>query len=293
MGDKRFVYNVYGKGLISNVRMPLLEGASAPPEGGVELFVTIDKTYNRNAHDIRIYPQGQSYMALLGRLAQYTIYPDQNKVLCTAISHEAMFSTLFNIPYSVYLAAKGELLLHACTMLYKERAICFVGDKGTGKSTLTGLLNSDELILIADDTVRIDKQNMVYRAHNLVKFTPESMEIIHNRHVLQHKNIAGKSYVKIDTPFISAQIGMVVQLARSNDGIRLTDIHDMMAKRRIYIGNVVGLQYFPAELICKAMRFGWSNIFFCKLHIPGTLLRLVAGTAQIRDTIKQSLDRET
>jgi hypothetical protein len=57
------------------------------------------------------------------------------------------------------LAAAGETVLHASAVLIDERAVLFLGEAGTGKSTLAATLAREGCTVFADDGVLVEERN--------------------------------------------------------------------------------------------------------------------------------------
>ena len=76
------------------------------------------------------------------------------------------------------LQQRGLFLLHASTVKLGDRAVCFMGDKGWGKSTTAGALHRRGHQLIADDVTAIDLSNpqcpMVLPGYGQLKLWPTS-----------------------------------------------------------------------------------------------------------------------
>jgi hypothetical protein len=182
----------------------------------------------------------------------------------------------------VYLAAKGNVLLHACSMKYLNELICFAGEKGVGKSTLTQMLDGEELLLYSDDTLRITEDLRGFRAHNLIKLTPETVEKLDVKQITNDKNIAGKIYGIIESFDSVVQVASIISIKRANQGPRLTRVHNDIIKKCMFLNNIVGVRYFP-EILLKMIFYNdfYSNIKYFQLILPDCLHELKLSRAKI------------
>jgi dephospho-CoA kinase len=269
-----YYYTIYGINICCNVKMPLLYEHYG--NAGFDLILNIYYGYENRSEITKIEKDNDNvYNIFLSKYAKYRIDIINNRIDCNAENFEAFFSTLFNIPFSVYFFLKKEKLLHACSMLREDSLFCFTGGKGIGKSTLTHLLNGKEFKLYSDDTVRETAEGYGIRAHNLVKLTDETIENLRITDILRSKNVMGKTYKKNYSKSYPAVIKTIIQLYRTEGIVKLEKINDEKIIRLIYIDNIVGTGYFKKELlkdICKIIPP--KNILFYKLIIPDTISRL-------------------
>lgn len=281
-----YYYHIYQLVVQSNVPMPLLPECSTTPNVDITIEVCYIPYLADNA--IRVTESRGLYTVELGPYAVYTIDPINGRFECSAIHFEAFFSTLFNIPFSVYFALQGERLLHTCTMFYDQRLICFVGEKGSGKSTLTRMLDGTVFRLYSDDTLRLTESMIGYRAHHLIKFTDQTTTALRLQ-TTNVKNAVGKQYAYIASPPVAASVGALIAIKRTSAQPSVKKLSAPLARKTLFCGNIVGAQYFPA-LLLKALFSESVPPFPCyMLCIPDGLTRLVTEKGLISSLICKAL----
>jgi len=86
---------------------------------------------------------------------------------------------LLGVVFGTLLHQRNELLLHANVIQYKEKAILFAGNSGTGKSTLTALLIKNGFKFVSDDIALVKykgKNPIVYPGLPRLKLHIDSVE---------------------------------------------------------------------------------------------------------------------
>lgn len=267
MKQRRYFYDIYGLIVKSNVRMPLLPRLQELTEWNIELTVNYCDIPKNERYYMLGCADGQ-FELNLGRLANYRIDTKQDRIQCDVTELESFFSTFFNIPFSIYFAAKGEILLHACSMKFGKGLICFAGDKGVGKSTLTWMLNCDTLTLYSDDTLRITDENMGFRAHCLAKFTSDTVSRLAVNEIPNVRNAAGKHYSFIRSTHEGAPVKGVVLVKRTRNAATLERVNDRIIAKNIYFSNIVGSQYFNGTLIKNILKVSPTKLMSFILHVP-------------------------
>lgn len=268
-----YCYQIYGLTVHINLPMPLLTECSEAADADIRL----DVSYARCACDggIGITENDGLYTVTLSPYAVYTIDPAAGRFVCSAANFEAFFSTLFNIPFAVYFASRKERLLHTCSMLYERRLLCFIGEKGSGKSTLTKLLDGTAFQLYSDDTLRLAEDMLGYRAHNLIKCTDQTVTALRLQ-TTGAKNAVGKQYAYISCPSTEAPVSALIAVKRTTGSAALKKITSPLMQKALYCGNIVGAQYFPAPLLNQLFSESAPPLPCYVLLVPDGLSRLAA-----------------
>lgn len=274
---KWYYYDIYRKIVRSNVEIPMLSETSDNCSHDIMLIVEFQDSLIGNG--IYVKRSNEKYIVSLGEFAQYTIDNNNNYILCLAKNRESLISTLFNIPFSVYFARNCEILFHACTVLHEKELICFTGNKGIGKSTVSALMNAQLLSYYSDDTILLTSKINAYRAHNLAKFTEETALFLDIDYKTAPKNLANKCYIYLQTkeePF--AIVSDIIQLHRGNK-LEIHEVKTDILKKQVFVNNIVGIKYFDKELLqCIYNTYDkgiYKKIRIFKLIIPEDLKHLV------------------
>lgn len=287
-----YYYKIYGKTISSNVEMPLLNGISEFNTVDIQIMLEYENLYG---NDIYINKKcHKEYEIKLGEFALYHINCNLNTIKCYAKNFSAFFSTLFNIPFSVYFLCKKEMLFHACSVLHKREVICLAGNKGVGKSTLMSLLSTtNKFQTFGDDTIFIDKNSIGHRAHNLSKLTKETVSALNVEH-LGEQNIAGKFYKKFINNTENAPIKGIIQIVRFNETTPvLVKLNDRMKIRKNLIANIVGVSYMPYDLMAPLLRLeSLPGVDFYELKVPDDLRCLRSCKEELVNIITKTMEED-
>jgi len=282
------LYNIYGIIVRANVALPLIKEL----EGGSIWELDLDIQYNKVTFEENIILINQSdnvFFVRLGNIAEYCIFVKQNKITCIAKNFESFFSTLFNIPFSVYFATRGDILLHACSMQYRNELICFSGEKGVGKSTLTKILNGVEFLLYADDTLRITKDLRGYRAHSLIKLTLETVEEFNIKEITNVENITKKLYGMIESSDNVVRVASIISIKRTNQTLKIINVSNDVIKKYIFFNNIVGVNYFSRTLLRIVLENFINNVKYFELTLPDDLQKLRLSREDIISLLSSSM----
>lgn len=284
-----FYYKIYGKSVAVNIELPLLTENYDFCSDKIDLEINVEFGEIKG-DNIKIEEFDDNYKISLGSFSIYRIFPAQSKIMCVAKNFEAFFSTLFNIPFSVYFLHEGEFLYHACGLEYNNFAFCLTGNKGVGKSTITQILSLDNTFRIfADDTIYIDKNFCAYNAHNLLKQTASTTEIL-QLNTLNKKNAAGKYYLSFEKVFNSLEVSKIFHIIRTSDTqLNLKPVKSDLKKSSIFKTNIVGINYMPCSLMSKTLKFkAEKSIEFYDLYVPNDLNLLIKEKDKLKDIIIKS-----
>lgn len=285
-----FFYEIYGKKTAVNVQLELLEQIPACNQWDLEIHTQYKEI---NGDEVYIRNKGNYYEVKLGMLAFYRVFPREHIISCVACDYDSFFSTLFNIPFSVYFLSYQEVLFHACTLWYKGMLVCLTGEKGVGKSTLMSALNQKGYLQsFGDDTIYLDGFCEGKKAHNLVKQLPETMELL-NLSSLSRQNIAGKTYTKIKSINEQGIVKLIIQIRRTNEEkVCLRKIIGRMEKNNIFKSNIVGASYMSHELIAEMLKINFpEQVEFYEMCVPDDLEYVIKNINEISAVILKECTR--
>jgi hypothetical protein len=127
----------------------------------------------------RSFPNGTSYLRW-NDLFEFLITSDGRTIICGpqgADFSEAYISYLLGFAMSFALLQMGDEVLHATVIENSGQAIGFLGNSGTGKSTLASYFLGKGSRLVTDDLLRVTFHNQTVIAHPgppRIKLLPES-----------------------------------------------------------------------------------------------------------------------
>ena len=247
---EEYYYRIYGLTVKTNVPLTLLAETDAAPE---DLSIRVEYGAVQKSYDIRVLEDDGVYRVNLGMLADYRIYPERGLMECTAEDYNGFFSTLFNIPFSIFFAVRSLRLLHCCAMTYKEKLICLAGEKGVGKSTVTSILDGGDFRLFSDDSLLISDDGRGYKPHNLIKMTESTVKFSRKNAIMLTDcfNAVGKRYGVFDGEEESRDIAAVLVLRRTSGTPDLREVTGETVRRMSFLNNTIGISYFPRELLRK------------------------------------------
>lgn len=218
---------------------------------------------------------------------RYIIRPDDNLIIAYSDDFQIIESSLFNIPFALLLASKGDLLLHASSFIDCKGRLCAVSaEKGKGKSTLTFLLGK-YCDLFGDDTLCVTV-NKSYRCSPLFKLTDQTLSVAGFCNLSQPflRNIAGKAYFDAfgkeyhSSTINSAKLEKIFFLRRGCDRrIFIEKITSKIKKASLLIDNIIGLDYVDTSFLVEffkteSFRNAVNTIDFFNLIIPNNLQSL-------------------
>ena len=284
--DHFYYYDVYGLCAKTNVPMPLLE-----EKIGVEsqdIAITVSYGNIQPVDSIVIKKENDHYIINLGKYADYLIFTD--RIMCIAEDFDSFFSTVFNIPFAVFFTTKQEKLLHCCSMFYDNSLVCFVGEKGVGKSTLTQLIDGTPFQLFSDDTLRIANNHLCYRANNLIKLTAETITHLGLENLSCEKNVVGKTYGIIPNNNCATNIRAIIQIKQRKDVFLIEKITDPTLRRAIYLNHTVGLFYYPSDLFYLAYNMNYdTHVSFFQILLPHNIEWLTSNKDSIINTLNDAI----
>lgn len=284
------VYCIYGLSVESNLD---LSDVDAGHPGICDMRLHVSFAEMPPVQPIRILESEQWLTIELFPFAVYRLSRHSNDVFCQAADYESFYSTFFNLPFSVFLVQRGDLLLHASSLVHSQTGelLAFAGQKGVGKSTLVQLLCGETYQIYADDTLRIPMDtSMGFRGNSLLKITPETSALIQGRLQLTgHQNAVGKNYAAIPTDSRQRQIRAIVQLAQTSDAsFSIRPVNTPLQRTQIICRHLTGIPFWTASMIQKVMQLVKSvEIPVYSMRIPDSLHWLEQQTPDIRSALEQ------
>lgn len=284
------VYCIYGLSVESNLD---LSDVDAGHPGICDMRLHVSFAEMPPVQPIRILESEQWLTIELFPFAVYRLSRHSNDVFCQAADYESFYSTFFNLPFSVFLVQRGDLLLHASSLVHSQTGelLAFAGQKGVGKSTLVQLLCGETYQIYADDTLRIPMDtSMGFRGNSLLKITPETSALIQGRlRLTGHQNAVGKNYAAIPTDSRQRQIRAIVQLARTPDAsFSIRPVNAPLQRTQIICRHLTGIPFWTASMIQKVMQLVKSvEIPVYSMRLPDSLHRLEQQTPDIRSALEQ------
>ena len=267
--------------------MPLLTETELDSCFDIELNVTYKKIESINS--VVISEEDDCFRIRISIYAVYTVYKTQDRIECEVFGFEEFFSTLFNIPFSVYCIIRGECVLHSCSVICNEQLICFAGEKGVGKSTLMKLLDGEKMTAFSDDTIKVSVDKMAYKAHSLMKLTENTVSALNVCKLLGVKNAAGKQYVRITSENTEKKIGAVILLKRGKYSKKIIPVVNSSLKTGIFCENIVGINYFCTSLLSRSLEISKNielKINFGILSLPDDISKLCNIKNEIANVVE-------
>lgn len=282
----RYFYNFYGYIVDSDVQFPL-ENCLPSVISDVKICSQFKNTSLNE--DLSIFVCDEEYI-IDSSISSFSINKNGNIMNAYYCKKENFLTMIFNIPFSLLSFLKGDLLLHACSIEYRNNIIAFCGQKGTGKSTLLSYL-CREFYFYSDDTINIKLKSTRLQTFNsckILKLTEDSISLHKIKDYSKYeRNIQNKLYVPINEIGIKASTGSGLPLKDiyfiirnpALKKININEINDIFIKSTFLLSNIVGIDYFSADLIFKIQSnelFSYilNHVKFYKLEIPDGLEKL-------------------
>lgn len=251
-----FRYIIYGRIINSNIELPLREiTCSMDSSEQITLFVDFNFKEIQVRDVINYVDTDEVYIVYFYDGVIYEISGINDVIKVSAKSFEHFFSTFFNIPFSVYFSIKNGILLHCSSVIYDKNVLFLSGDKGIGKSTISSFLcNKYGYSFFSDDTIYVDEHINIFGATEYVKITDETANFIDVSTINCTKNLIGKNYIKFKKDFSNCSFTknkIFIKLNRTNNNTYIEQINDKNIINTIILSNIVGIKYFPTDLLYK------------------------------------------
>jgi hypothetical protein len=116
--------------------------------------------------------------------ADFRVSLDARNITCypaQGVTHETVRHFLLDQVLPRCMAYQGEIILHASAVNFKDSAIIFLGNSGTGKSTLAGNFHQAGQPVVSDDCLLIQESGMSFQAvstYRGLRLWDDSLEIL-------------------------------------------------------------------------------------------------------------------
>ena len=284
IGDIMYFYTIYGLNICSNSIIDIAQQTS--PQQKVDVYIDVKYTSELSTKEYISIEEvdNESYIISMPNIARYII--TENKISCCSNSYESFISTLFNMPFSILLLLRNEVLLHVSSLASKQGLILISGCKGKGKSTLTAMLsNTNSFEFFADDTIRVNKDSNGYGAHSYIKLYPSMVEKLNLKNSGRY-NLAGKLYTTLDNNISNRKIRSLILLNRGNNLNMLKCKESLKIK---YLTCIVGIEYMNQSLLKRIIPK--TSIFekMYNLTIPNSIEELLCAIPSIEELIEENI----
>jgi hypothetical protein len=151
-------YLAFGMALESQVALQLPPANDSPaPLGKLSIvFGTIAK-FPKVMHRLAAFQYGIVGDELVVRLPSVAMFlvSEHSITIASENAMDAKLLARFLVGglLGIYMIKRGCLLLHGSAVIHKSRAVCLVGDQGSGKSTTAAKLASVSLPVLCDDLI--------------------------------------------------------------------------------------------------------------------------------------------
>lgn len=287
-----YTYSIYGYIVKCNVKISCLDQITINNECLHDLTIsitTVDQNYFRNYDTYNTYyKKYNNYIYLsISDFIEYHIYPENNFIKIYSISENHFISTIFNLPFTLFLSAKGHLLLHTSCLVNNNEILAFSGRKGAGKSTLTSLL-SNKLKFFTDDTLSckyIDNNIILDSGLQQIKVNRDTLKLLYGNDSIFEKlpqNIQGKAYINIENTYKliennNLKLTKIFIINRGNyKDFSLYKINNKLQKQILLHSTVVGVEVlgyeFQNEIFTnQCFKYLLNHISLYKLNVPNNL----------------------
>lgn len=248
-----YYYLLYGFDVSSNVQLPLPIFTGSAEK--IFLCVHYENT-NTLTQSISIETQSDTRaIVTVSPYGHYVVDVSKQQIDAYCPNINALISTLFNLPFSVYALFTNRVLLHATGIRTPHGLILFSGDKGAGKSTFAtaACKKHDNIQLFCDDTVLADSEGHFFRGDNHIKLCDDTAtEYTEQNEFSGRTNVTGKKYVcleKTSPEYVSyAAKGLYVLSRRKQAGWVIRNCENNSLRTSILFGCIVGIGVMPISL---------------------------------------------
>ncbi len=261
----RYCYSLYGYQLFSDISLPLRTTQGQEYTGDAEdSFSLQHRGVDQMPLDEDVFVDlDKGFSQIRSPIASYTIDVKNRYLEVSSKSQEEIISTLFNIPFSIISSLRGEVLLHASSIMSAHNSVvAFCGKKAAGKSTLVAHLAKMKPFF-GDDTLNIklmDRRLSCYSAGDFIKMSQETFKSVGLKETLfscYKKNIQGKAYVDCSSAGLLVSdrstdlcLSRIYFVSRHNENrIAIQRIECDLQKRAFLVSNIVGVGYLPAKVV--------------------------------------------
>ena len=250
-------YFMFGQTVESTISLPYLPESDAAPD-----FSLIWNQLHLDTEEDRLYAEmdGSACNVWMGCLGKYRIDPQERIIHAQTDGENMCYSTLFNIPMSIYFALRGDLLLHCSSVSAHGKLYSFCGNKGSGKSTLTTLISESYGGFYNDDSLRVSEDLSAWGGLQAVKLQDDTLHFIScNKNNTLHQTAFQKWLYCQEPVYQPARLHHVIFLRRSpsTDSFKVEKITSKIHVYLKLIENVIGFNScFPENLKNRILSTG-------------------------------------
>lgn len=288
-----FYYCFYGYNIKTNFEIPFFPVENKKPD---IIDVTFNAMYGNNATEEMFISNDNNCCTVISPYASYEINTVDKFIEARYNEMEQLYSTMFNVPFSILAISKNDLLFHCSSISCTDYIYAFTGEKGMGKSTMISHL-SRKFNFFSDDTLNI-KMNEGLRGYSYGDFLKldEASFLTHMNIKKQvfdcaAKNIQEKAYLYTsDLNLLPGKrdalyLRKIYILNRENrNNITLNRIDNIMRKKFLIINNTVGASFLPKEFLWKL--FNNSIVEIIVKNIPIYQINIPDNLSYLNDVVE-------
>lgn len=305
-----FEYFVYGYKLNSNKEFHMLTPYKGQiNQGEIQIQIFIGNKWHNDLYNenISVDYVENAVILRIGNMVEYRINYRDNQIVVYSTDFVWIESTFLNLPFALFFAQKGMILLHASSLVIGNFIVPFCAQKGMGKTTVSmGLSRFYDFY--SDDTLLLKKENhnvFGYYGTNHVKLTKDSYDclVADGNFVMRDKTVQGKAYVKTREN-IERELGQVENLfflQRGGDTVSLKKIANKFSRKIMLHSNICGtgtLGYEYCKVIERMDLFDFILEHFCffKINVRDDKAQLEMTLLELKEVIHDNMsmfsDRE-
>ena len=242
---------------------------------------------------LTVFCRDHEYILNFGKYGYYEI--SKNHIVFHFKDIAYMYATICNLPFAIVSILRGMIPCHSSSIkLSENKVVLFLGEKGTGKTTIACLTDNYDLgTVYGDDMVticKIDDHLEVNRGSKMMKVTPDTASMLDTNRISEevYPGLNKNYYVPKNgcLKHSSAQLHKVILLERGRD-IACKRIPAFLYKPTL-VRNIVGISMLDSFFLhtINEILNSFSNFEIYKLHVPNNLEKLKLRMPDIISTVK-------
>lgn len=155
-----YSYVIYGLNILSEISLPAIESHKNETQDYVKIHqgeVDLSPSQIRRENNIFIVTENGIYF-YWNDLGSFKLSKGKEIIFEPVKDYDPVELKQFILGtgLSTIIHQRGDLVLHGSAINVKENAICFLGESGSGKSTITQFLYNKGYPAVVDDVIRIN-----------------------------------------------------------------------------------------------------------------------------------------